>query len=52
MIEMIENKKQKTCQPIDVTISADRNVVQKEEENKIGIQESIDRDATNVEPNM
>ena len=32
---IIKNKKEKTCTPIDVAISADRNVVQKEAEKKI-----------------
>ena len=32
---MIENKKQKTCQPTDVAISTDRNVVQKEAEKEL-----------------
>jgi hypothetical protein len=31
---MIKNKKQKTCKPIDVAISADRIVVQKEVDKK------------------
>jgi hypothetical protein len=31
----IKNKKEKTCTPIDVAIPADRNVVQKEAENKL-----------------
>jgi len=32
---IIKNKKEKTCTPIDVAIPADRNVVQKEAENKL-----------------
>ena len=32
---IIKNKKEKTCTLIDVAIPADRNVVQKEEENKL-----------------
>ena len=32
---IIKNKKEKTCTLIDVAISADRNVVQKEAENKL-----------------
>jgi hypothetical protein len=32
---MIEDKEQKTCKPIDVATSADRNVVPKEAENKV-----------------
>ena len=32
---IIKNKKEKTCKLIDVTIPADRNVVQKEAEKKL-----------------
>ena len=32
---MIKNKKERTCTLIDVAIPADRNAVQKEEENKL-----------------
>ena len=32
---VIKNKKEKTCTLIDVAIPADRNVVQKEAENKL-----------------
>jgi hypothetical protein len=32
---IIKNKKEKTCTLIDVAISADRNVVQKEEKKKL-----------------
>jgi hypothetical protein len=33
--KMIKSRKQKTCKPIDVAISADRTVVQKEEEKRL-----------------
>jgi hypothetical protein len=36
---IIKNKKEKTCTLIDVAIPADRNVVQKEAEKKVEIQE-------------
>ena len=45
---IIKNKRKKTCRLIDVQISADRNVVQKE----VKIQEFGYRDKTNVEPEM
>ena len=32
---IIENKKEKTCTPVDVEIPADRNIVQKEAEKKL-----------------
>ena len=35
MINKIQNKKEKACTLIDVAIPADRNVVQKEAENKL-----------------
>ena len=47
---IIKNKKGKTCTLLDVAIPADRNVVQKEAENKLKIQEFMYRDTTNVEP--
>jgi hypothetical protein len=48
----IKNKKEKARTPIDVAIPADRNVVQKEAEKEVKIQEFVYRDATNVEPEM
>ena len=47
---IIKNKKKKTCTLIDVAIPADRNVVQKEAEKNLKIQEFVYRDTTNVEP--
>jgi len=35
---IIKNKKEKTCTLIDVAISADRNIVQKEAEKEVKIQ--------------
>jgi len=45
----IKNRKGKTCTPIDVTIPADRNVVQKEAKKKLKYNS---RDTTNVEPEI
>ena len=47
-----KNTKEKTCTLIDVAIPADRNVVQKEAEKKLEIQEFMYRDRANVEPEM
>ena len=44
---IIKNTKEKTCILIDVAIKADRNVVHKEEENKIK-----SKDTMNVEHEM
>ena len=44
---IIKNKKEKTFVLIDVAITADRNVTQREEENKL-IQVFMYRDTTNV----
>jgi len=49
---IIKNKNKKTCTLMDVAIPADRNVVQKEAENKLKIKEFVYRDTTNVEPEM
>ena len=52
---IIKNQKEKTCTLIDVAITADRNVVQKEAEKKLKyelVQEFVYRDTTNVEPEM
>ena len=49
---IIKNKKEKTCTLICVAIPADRNVVQKEAEKEVEIQEFTYRDKTNVEPEM
>jgi len=49
---IIKNNREKTCTLIDVAIPADRNVVQKEEEKEVKIQEFVYRDKTNVEPEM
>ena len=49
---IIKNKREKTCTLIDVAIFADRNVVQKEAEKKLKIEEFMYRDTTNVEPEM
>ena len=45
---IIKNKKEKACTLIDVAISAERNVVQKE----VKIQEFIYRDTTDVKPEI
>ena len=47
---IIKNTKEKTCTLIDVAIPADRNVVQKEAEKKLEIQEFMYRDRANLEP--
>ena len=49
---IIKNKKEKTCALIDVAIPADRNVVQKESEKEVKIQEFMYRDTANVEHEM
>jgi hypothetical protein len=49
---IIKNKKEKTCKLMDAAIPTDRNIVQKEEEKKLKIQEFVYRDTTNVEPEM
>jgi hypothetical protein len=49
---IIKNKKEKTCTLIDVAISADRNVVQKEAEKKLKYKEFMYREKTNVEPEV
>ena len=49
---IIKNKKEKTCTLIDVAIPTDRNVVQKEAEKEVKIQEFMYRDTMNVEPEM
>ena len=49
---IIKNKKEKTCTPIDVAIPADRNVVHKEAEKKLKVQEFMYTDTTNVELEM
>jgi hypothetical protein len=49
---IIKNKREKTCTLIDVAIPADRNVVQKEAEKKLKIQEFMYRDTTKLEPEM
>jgi hypothetical protein len=49
---IIKNRKDKTCILTDVTIPADRNVMQKEAEKELKIQQSRYRDKTNVGPEM
>ena len=49
---IIKNKNEKTCTLLDVAIPADRNVVQKEAEKEVKIQEFMYRDTANVEPEM
>jgi len=49
---MMINKKEKTCTLIDVAISTDRNVMQKESREEVKIQEFRYGDTTNVEPEM
>ena len=49
---IIKNTKEKTCTLIDVAIPADRNVVQKEAEKKLKLQEFMYRDTANVDPEM
>ena len=49
---IIKNKTEKTCTLIDVTIPADRNVVQKEAEKKLKCKRFLYTDTTNVEPEM
>jgi hypothetical protein len=46
---IIINKIERICTPIDVTIPADRNVVQKEAEKNVKIQDYRYRDTANVE---
>jgi hypothetical protein len=48
---IIEIKKEKTCTPIDVAITSDRNVVQKEAEKKLKYKFKY-RVTENVEPEM
>jgi len=49
---IVKNKTERTCTLIDVAMPADRNVVQKEAEKEVKIQEFVYRDTTNVEPEM
>jgi hypothetical protein len=47
----IKNQKEKTCKLIDVAISADRNIFQKEAEKKLKCK-SLGIDTKNVEPEV